>query len=88
MEEGWEALTGKMIDRRIYRRMWDFDRAWKTAKVVQDGVKSLKFKYDKVAALQDNIQMHYLGMSRDDVQTNWSKDTAEKDSSSVCGTFD
>ena len=71
MEEGREAMTDKMIDRLIYRRMWDSDRAWKTAEAVWDGVKSLKFKYEKVAARQDNIQMHYLGMRRDDAQTNW-----------------
>ena len=78
MEEGHEAMTDKMIDRLICRRMWDSDRAWKTAKAVRDGVKSLKFKYEKVAALQDNIQMHYLGMSRDDAQTNWSKNNVAK----------
>ena len=78
MEEGWEAMTEKMIDCLIYRRMWDSDRAWKTAKAVRDGVKALKFKYEKVAALQDNIQMHYLGMSRDDAQTNWSKGNVPK----------
>ena len=78
MEEDWEAMTDKMIDRLIYCRMWDSNRAWKTAKAVQNGVKALKFKYEKVAALQNNIQMHYLGMSRHDAQTNWSKNNVAK----------
>ena len=39
----------------------------------QERAKKNKFKKDKVAAFQDNIQMHYLGMEREDVQTNWSK---------------
>ena len=30
MEEGQAKMTDLMIDRLIYRRMWDPERAWKT----------------------------------------------------------
>ena len=69
-------MTDLMIDRLIYRRMWDSERAWKTPSEFKKGLKEIKFKRDKIAALQDNIQMHYLGMGREDAQTNWSKDRA------------
>ena len=39
-------------------------------------VKEIKFKKDTIAALQYNIQMHYLGMEREDAQTSWSKEGA------------
>ena len=73
MEEGRAKMTDLMIDRLIYRRMWDSERAWKTIGEVKRGLKTIKFKGDKIDALKDNIQMHYLGMGRDDAQTNWSK---------------
>ena len=56
--------------------MWDSERAWKTLSEVKKELKEIEFKKDKIAALQDNIQMHYLGMRREDTQTNWSKDRA------------
>ena len=73
MEEGRAKMTDLMIDRLIYRRMWDSERAWKTPSEVKKGLKAIEFKRDKIAALQDNIQMHYLGMGREEAQTNWSK---------------
>ena len=71
MEVGREAMTDKMIDHLIYHRIWDSNRAWKTAKAVRNRVNALMFKYEKVGALQDNIQMQNLGMNRDDAPTNW-----------------
>ena len=73
MEEGKAKMTDLMIDRLIYRRMWDSERAWKTQAEVKKGLKEIEFKKDKISALQDNIQMHYLGMGREDAQTNFSK---------------
>ena len=40
----------------------------------QKKAKTLKFKKDEIEVLQDNIQIHYLGMGRENAQTNWSKD--------------
>ena len=73
MEEGRAKMTDLMIDRLIYRRMWDSERAWKTIGEIKRGLKPIKFKGDKIDALKDHIQMHYLGMGRDKAQTNWSK---------------
>ena len=73
IEEGQAKMTDLMIDRLIYRKMWDSERAWKTPAEVKKGLKEIEFKKDKISALQDNIQMHYLGMGREDAQTNWSK---------------
>ena len=42
------------------------------------GLKDLKYNKDNMAVLRDNIQMHYLGMGRDDAQTNWSENRKHK----------
>ena len=73
MEEGRAKMTDLMIDRLIYRRMWDSERAWKTIGEIKRGLKTIKYKGDKIDALKDTIQMHYLGMGRDKAKTNWSK---------------
>ena len=44
IEEGLKGCTDLMIDRLIYRRMWDSDRAWKTKTAVKNGLKKLKLK--------------------------------------------
>ena len=53
--------------------MWDSERVWKTPAEVKKGLKEIEFKKDKIAALQDKMQMHYLGMGREETQTNWLK---------------
>ena len=75
MQEGNNKMTNIMIDRLIYRRMYESDRAWKT---VAAGVKDLKYNKDKMAGLRYNIQMNYLGMGRADAQTNWSENSKQK----------
>ena len=72
MQEGNDKMTDLMIDRLIYRRMYESDRAWKTVAAARKGLKDLKYNKDKILGLRDNIQMHYLGMVRADAQTNWS----------------
>ena len=66
MQEGMDDKTDLMIDRLIYRQMWDSNWAWKTAKAVRKGVKELQFKKDNILGLKDNIQMHYSGLGRED----------------------
>ena len=61
MQEGNDKMTNLMINRLIYRRMYESDRAWNTVTAVRKGVKDLKYNKDKMAGLRDNIQMHYLG---------------------------
>ena len=53
--------------------MWDFERAWKTPAEGKKELKEIEIKKDKIAVWQDNIQMHYLGMGREEVQKKWSK---------------
>ena len=63
-------MTDLMINRMIYRQMFESDRAWKTVAAARKGLKDLKYNKDKMAGVRENIQMHYLGMGRADVQTN------------------
>ena len=39
----------------------------------QERADTIEFKKGKIEALQDNMQMHYLGMGRKDAQTHWPK---------------
>ena len=48
MEEGWAKMTDLMIDRLIYRIMWDSERARKTQPEVKKGLKEIEFKKDKI----------------------------------------
>ena len=66
-------MTDLMIDRLIYRQMYESDRAWKTVAVTRKGLKDIKYNKEKMAGLRENIQMHYLGMGKVDSQTNWSE---------------
>ena len=78
MQEGNDKITDLMIDRLIYRRMYESDRAWKTVAAVRKGLKDLNYNKYKMAGLRENIQMHYLGMGRADAQTNWSENCNQK----------
>ena len=78
MQEGNDKMTDLMINRLIYRRMYELDRAWNTVVAVRKGVKDLKYNKYKMAGLRENIQMCYLGMGRDDAQTNWSENRNQK----------
>ena len=40
--------------------------------MLQDSLKNLKYKKDKLQALKDNIQIRYKGFEWEDWQTNWS----------------
>ena len=42
MQEGNKKMTDLMINRLVYRRMYESDRAWKTIAAVRKGVKDLK----------------------------------------------
>ena len=78
MQEGNDKMTDLMIDRLIYRRMYESDRAWKTVAAVRKGVKDLKYNKDKMTGFRDNIQMHYLVMGRADSRKNWSEYRKQK----------
>ena len=72
MQEGNDKMTNLMIDRLIYRRIYESDRVWKTVADMIKGVKYLKYNKDKMEGLRDNIQMRYLGIGRADAQKHWS----------------
>ena len=78
MQEGNDKMTDLLIDRLIYRRMYESDRAWKTVVEMRKGLKDIKYNKDKMLGLRDNIQMHYLGMGRADAQTNWPENRKQK----------
>ena len=48
MQEGNDKMTDLMIDRLIYRRMYESDRAWKTVAAVRKGLKYLKYNKDNM----------------------------------------
>ena len=48
MQEVNKKMTDLMIDRQIYRRMYESDRAWKTVADVRKGLKDLKYNKDKM----------------------------------------
>ena len=52
MQEGNDKMTDLMIDRLIYQRMYESDRAWNTVTAVRKGVKDLKYNKDKMAGLR------------------------------------
>ena len=78
MQEGNDKITDLMIDRLIYRRMYESDRAWKTVAAVRKGLKDINYNKEQMAVLRDNIQMHYIGMGRAEAQTNWSENRNQK----------
>ena len=78
MQEGNNKMTDLIINRLIYRRMYESDGAWKTVAAVRKGVEDLKYNKYKMAGLRDNIQMNYLGMGRADAQKNWSDNLKQK----------
>ena len=60
IQEGNDKMTDLIIDRLIYRRMYESDRAWKTVAAVRKGLKDLKYNKDKMAGLRGNIQIRLI----------------------------
>jgi len=52
--EGLEKVSHAYIECLIYHCMYHSDRCWKSAAQVKKGMKNLKLKKDKEAALNDN----------------------------------
>ena len=68
-----EKASHAYIECLIYHRMYHSDRCWKTAAHVKRGLKSLKLKKDKEAALHDNVNMRFKGLGFKEAHTTWSK---------------
>ena len=75
---GLENAADKYIECHICHRMWFSERCWQTAAEVRRGVKALKFKNDKDAALKDNIWMQFKGMGWADTHTTLSHNGKKK----------
>ena len=54
-EKGNEDAEDKFIECMIYHRMSDSEACWKTVAEVTAGLRGIKTKGEKVAALKDNI---------------------------------
>ena len=61
----------------IYHRMWDSKACWKTFSEVAAGLRDIKTKGGKVAALKDNIQIRWKGLVWMECETRWTVDGHE-----------
>ena len=55
----------EFVEALIYHRMWSSAAYWKTIGAVTEGLKNIKYKKDKIGALEDNIQIRYLSLGWD-----------------------
>ena len=70
---GLENASDDYIEALIYHSMWDSEACMKTVKDITTGLKSLKYKKDKLQALKDNIQIRYRGFGWEDWKSQWSR---------------
>ena len=61
----------------IYHRMWDSEACWKTVADVTAGLRDIKTKGEKVAALKDNIRIQWKGLGWMECETRWTVDGHE-----------
>lgn len=71
-QKGLENASDDYIEALIYHSMWNSEACMKTAKDITTGLKSLKYKKDKLQALKDNIQIRYRGFGWENWKTQWS----------------
>ena len=67
-----ENASDDYIEALIYHSMYDSEACMKTVNDVTAGLKSLKYKKDKLQALKDNIQIRYRGFGWEEWKTPWS----------------
>jgi len=76
-KKGLEDAKDEYVEALILHGMYNSEACWKTVKDVTDGLKKLKFKYQKVDALKENIMIRtkgFGGVWAEKFHTNWSKD--------------
>ena len=73
LDEDTEALEEDYIEALIYRKMADLEVCWKTAREVDEGLRRLKYKKDKIGQLKDNILIRVKGFGWVEWKTFWSK---------------
>ena len=69
-----DSAEDDYIDVLIYHRMGSTDTCWKTVGEVTEGLKRLKYKKDKIAALKYNVRICWIGYGWEECETKWSKD--------------
>ena len=57
--------------------MWDSEACWKTVSEVTAGLRDIKTKGGKVAALKDNIRIQWKGLGWMECETRWTVDGHE-----------
>ena len=76
-DKGNEDAADKFIECMIYHRMWDSEAFWKTVAEVTAGLRGMKTKGRKVAALKDNIRILWKGLVWMECETRWTIDGHE-----------
>ena len=76
-EKGNEDAEDEFIECMIYHRMWDSEACWKTVAEVTAGLRAIKTKGGKVAALRDNIRILWKGIGWMECETRWTVDGNE-----------
>ena len=61
----------------IYHRMWDPEAFWKKVAEVTAGLRYIKTKGGKVAALKYNIRIRWKGLGWMECETRWTVDGHE-----------
>ena len=64
-EKVFKHTEDEFVEALIYHRMWSSAAYWKTIGAVTEGLKNIKYKKDKIGALEDNIQIRYLSLGWD-----------------------
>ena len=73
-EKGNEDAEDEFIECMIYHRMWDSEARWKAVSEVTVGLRGMKTKGRKVAALKDNIRILWEGIGWMECETRWTID--------------
>ena len=76
-EKGNEDAEDEFIECMIYHRMWDSEACWKKFAKVTTGLRGIKTKGGKVAALKDSIRIQWMGLGYMECETTWTVDGHE-----------
>ena len=67
--KGLEDAEDEFIESLIYHKMWDSDACWKSTAEVTSGLRRIKTKCGKYAALKDNIRIRWKGLGWAECET-------------------
>ena len=69
--KGLGDAEDEFIKSLIYHKMWDSDACWKSTAEVTSGLRRIKAKCGKYAALKDNIRIRWKGLGWAECETRW-----------------